>query len=98
MIVMQNSLFARRQEIHKQIKLSTVTSTLVTTRRQAIAMKETLHLNIAMLERADCKVTRFSCQEMVTIIIHNFCDLMREVEFRFNSRILLRRYISRNCW
>ena len=39
MIVMQNSLFAHRQEINKQIKQST--STLVTTRRQAIAMNET---------------------------------------------------------
>ena len=45
MIVMQNSLFARRQEINKQRKQST--STLVTTRRQAIAMKETLQLNLA---------------------------------------------------
>ena len=79
MIVMQNLLFARRQEINKQIKQST--STLVTTRRQAIAMKETLQLNLAMLERAECKVTRFSDQEMVTIIIKNYCDLMREVEF-----------------
>ncbi len=70
MIVMQTSLFARRQKINKQIKLST--STLVTTLRQAITMKETLQLNLAMLERADCKVTRFSDQEMVTIIIHNF--------------------------
>ena len=34
-----------------------------------------------MLERAECKVTRFSDQEMVTIIIKNYCDLMREVEF-----------------
>ena len=57
------------------------TSTLVTTRRQAIAMKETLQLNLAMLERAECKVTRFSDQEVVTIIIQNYCDLMREVEF-----------------
>ncbi len=79
MIVMQNSLFARRQEINKQIKLST--STLVTTRRQAIVMKETLQLNLAMLEQADCKVTRFSDQETVTNIIGNLCDLMKEVEF-----------------
>jgi hypothetical protein len=80
MIVMQNSLFARRQEINQQIKQST--STLVTTGRQAIVMKETLQLNLAMLERAECKVTRFSNhQEIVTIIIKNYCDLLREVEF-----------------
>jgi hypothetical protein len=34
-----------------------------------------------MLERAECKVTRFSDQEMVTIIIKHYCDLMKEVEF-----------------
>jgi hypothetical protein len=79
MIVMQNSLFAHRQEINRQIKQST--STLVTTRRQAVAMKETLQLNLTMLERAECKVTRFSDQETVTIIIKNYCDLMKEVEF-----------------
>jgi hypothetical protein len=44
-------------------------------------MKETLQLNLAMLERAECKVTRFSNQEMVSIIIKNYCDLLREVEF-----------------
>jgi hypothetical protein len=79
MIVMQNSLFARRQEINKQINQSN--NTLVTTRRQAIAMKEILQLNLTKLERAECKVTRFPDQEMVTIIIQNYCDLMREVEF-----------------
>ncbi len=79
MTVMQNSLFKRRQEIKKQIKRST--STLVTTRRQEIAMKETLQLNLTMLERAKCKVTRFSDQEVLRIIIQNYCDLMREVEF-----------------
>ncbi len=79
MIVMQNSLFAHTQEINRQIKQST--GTLVTTHRQAVAMKETLQLNLAMLERAECKVTRFSDQGTVTIIIKNFCDLMRKVEF-----------------
>ena len=63
MIVMQNALFAHRQEINNQIKQST--STMVTTRRQAISMKETLQLNLAMLERAECKVTRFSDQEII---------------------------------
>ncbi len=50
-------------------------------RGQAIAMKEILQLNLAMLERADCNVTRFSNQEMVKNIIDNFCDLTRNTEF-----------------
>ena len=80
MIVMQNALFAHRQDINNQIKQST--STMVTTRRQAIAMKETLQLNLAILERAECKVTRFSDQEIVTTIIKNFCDEMKRTEFQ----------------
>ncbi len=44
-------------------------------------MKETLQLNLAMLERAECKVTRFSYQEIVTTIIKNFCDFMRTADF-----------------
>jgi hypothetical protein len=79
MIVMQNLLFAHRQEINNQAKLRT--SNFVATRRQAIAMKETLQLNLAMLKRADCKVKRFSDQEMVTSIIDNYCDLMRNTDF-----------------
>ena len=79
MIVMQNALFAHRQEINNQIKQST--TTMVTTRSQAISLKETLQLNLAMLERAECKVTRFSDQEIVTTIIKNFSDYMREVDF-----------------
>ena len=55
---------------------------MVTTRRQAIAMKETLQLNLAMLERAECKVTRFSNQEIVTTIIKNFCDSMKRTGFQ----------------
>jgi hypothetical protein len=58
MIVLQNSLFARKQEsvtgVTKQIA-----SKSVTTWRKAIMMKETsgLQLNVAMLKRADCKAT-----------------------------------------
>ncbi len=85
MIVMQNALFAHRQEITNQIK-ETI-STMVTTRRQAVAMKETLQRNLAMLERAECKVTRSSDQDTVTTIIKNFCDAMKihswkKTEFR----------------
>ncbi len=76
MIVKQNTLFAYRQEINKQAKLCS--SKLVASCRQA---KETLQLNLAMLERVNCKVTRFSFQEMVTRIVDNFCDLMRNTEF-----------------
>jgi hypothetical protein len=79
MIVMQNALFAHRQEINNQIKQSI--STMVTTRSQAISLKETLQLNLAMLERAECKVTRFSDQEIVTNIIKNFSDFMKGVAF-----------------
>jgi hypothetical protein len=81
MIVLQNQLFAYRQEIIKQTKFCT--SKLVTTCRQAIATKETLQLNLAMLDRADCKVTRFrvSYQEMVRSIIDNYCDMTMETTF-----------------
>ncbi len=72
MIVSQNSLFAHRQEINMQSKLCPHASESVTTCRQAIAIKESLQLKIAMLERADCKVTRLSDQEMVTSIIDIF--------------------------
>jgi len=45
-------------------------------------MKETLQLNLAMLERAECKLTGSSDQEIVMTIIKNFCDAMKRTDFR----------------
>jgi hypothetical protein len=79
LIVLQNTLFIHRQEI--KAKVSSCTNMIAMNREEAFVLKETLQLYLAMQERAECKITRSSDQEIVDEIVRNHQIGVRKAKF-----------------
>ena len=74
-ITLQNLLFAGKAKMISTIK--DLTTNIVLTHKDALEMKESLTLNIAMLEQAEAKVNGSRNDEIVVAIVDNFWDYFR---------------------
>ena len=75
-ITLQNLLFEEKAEIKSEIK--THTTNIVLKHDQAVNMRQTLRLYIAMLEQAEAKVAGHGNAELADSIIDNFWDHLRK--------------------
>ena len=78
-IVLQNAMFLNRQAIKREV--NTQSLKIPTNRQEAINMKDVLQLNLAMLEKAECKPTRSSDQGIVDDIIRNHKTGMTKTKY-----------------
>ena len=74
-ITLQNLLFVEKAKIMKDI--NDITSKIVLDFKSAAEMRDSLTLNIAMLEQAEAKVTGYGNDERAVMIIDNFWDHLR---------------------
>ena len=78
-IILQNNLLLEKRKIYD--KLKKLTGQMITSRNDALTLKEAIELNVGMYERADCKLTKHFDHELSVELIDSLWSQLDEAHF-----------------